>query len=122
MPKKRQDTTDLISNFLRHVFSVGREALAKTEEEADKIIKSLVERGQVTEDEGRRIFKEFLHKLHSNRKDLQSLIDERVRTALKAISIPTIEELQELEDKIDALHSRLDALLEAQKSAKPPKP
>ncbi|MBN2053654.1 phasin family protein, partial [bacterium] len=109
MARKGMDSVELIGEYLKRMLSFGRETIAVAEDEAEKIVQRLVEKGQVTEEEGRRIFNDFIGKLQDTGRDLQSVIDDRVKATLKMINVPSKAEIKELETRLETLGARLDA-------------
>ena len=88
--------------------SVGAFSLA--EEGVEKFVKELVERGEASEKEGRKIVKDFQKRTSRNRKDFEKKTDERIEKALKAFRLPTAHNLNALSKKVERLERRIDRL------------
>jgi len=88
--------------------SVGAFSLA--EEGVEKFVKELVERGEASEKEGRKIVKDFQKRASRNRKDFEKKTDERIEKALKAFRLPTAHNLKALSKKVERLERRVDRL------------
>lgn len=89
--------------------SVG--AFSMAEEGIEKFVKDLVERGETSEKEGKKIVEDFRKRTSRNRKDFEKKTDERIEKALKALRLPTKRDLTALEHKIDKLERRVNKLL-----------
>lgn len=89
--------------------SVG--AFSMAEEGIEKFVKDLVERGETSEKEGKKIVEDFRKRTSRNRKDFEKKTDERIEKALKALRLPTKKDVNTLTHKIDKLEKRVDKLL-----------
>jgi poly(hydroxyalkanoate) granule-associated protein len=85
--------------------SVGAFSIA--EEGIEKFVRDLVERGEASEKEGKKIVSDFRRRTHRNRKDLESSVDGRIEKALKSFRLPTKKDVEELSKKIDQLERRI---------------
>ncbi len=88
--------------------SVGAFSLA--EEGVEKFVKELVERGEASEKEGRKIVKDFQKRASRNRKDFEKKTDDRIEKALRAFRLPTAQNLNALSKKVERLERRVDRL------------
>ena len=89
--------------------SVG--AFSMAEEGIEKFVKDLVERGETSEKEGKKIVEDFRKRTSRNRKDFEKKTDDRIEKALKALRLPTKKDVNTLKRKIDKLEKRVDKLL-----------
>lgn len=90
--------------------SVG--AFSMAEEGIGDFVKDLVERGETSEKEGKKIVDDFRKRTTRNRKDFEKRIDERIEKALKAFRLPTKKDVDALMRKIDKLEKRVGKLTE----------
>ncbi|NQU08912.1 MAG: phasin family protein [Candidatus Abyssubacteria bacterium] len=88
--------------------SVGAFSIA--EEGIEKFVRDLVERGEASEKEGKKIVADFRKRTRRNRKDFETNIDERIEKALKAFRLPTKKDIVTLTKKIEKLEKRIDRL------------
>lgn len=88
--------------------SVGAFSIA--EEGIEKFVRDLVERGETSEKEGKKIVADFRKRTRRNRKDFETNIDERIEKALKAFRLPTKKDIVTLTKKIEKLEKRIDRL------------
>ncbi|MBI5117102.1 phasin family protein [Candidatus Poribacteria bacterium] len=88
--------------------SVGAFSIA--EEGIEKFVRDLVERGEASEKEGKKIVSDFRRRTQRNRKDLESSVDERIEKALKSFRLPTKKDVEELSKKIDQLERKIARL------------
>jgi polyhydroxyalkanoate synthesis regulator phasin len=88
--------------------SVGAFSIA--EEGIEKFVKELVERGEASEKEGKKIVDDFRKRTKRNRKDLEAGIDDRIQKTLKSFRLPTKQDVDELSKKVDKLEKKVDTL------------
>ncbi len=88
--------------------SVG--AFSMAEEGIEKFVKDLVDRGEASEKDGRKIVTDFRKRTARNRKDFEKRIDERIEKGLKAFRLPSKKNVDALSRKIDKLQRRVDSL------------
>lgn len=93
--------------------SVGAFSIA--EEGIEKFVRDLVERGEASEKEGKKIVDDFRKRTRRNRKDFENKIDERIEKALRSFRLPTKKDIDSLSRKIDKLENRIDKLTKARR-------
>ena len=93
--------------------SVG--AFTMAEEGIEKFAKDLVERGETSEKEGKKIVKDFRKRTTRNRKDFEKKIDDRIEKALKAFRLPTKKDVNTLIKSVEKLEKKVDALSKKRK-------
>jgi poly(hydroxyalkanoate) granule-associated protein len=93
--------------------SVG--AFSVAEEGIEKFVKDLVERGEASEKEGKKIVADFRKRTRKNRKDFENKIDERIEKTLKSFRLPTKKDVEGLSKKIDMLEKKVGRLAKKRK-------
>ena len=89
--------------------SVG--AFSMAEEGIEKFVKDLVDRGEASEKDGRKIVTDFRKRTARNRKDFEKRIDERIEKGLKAFRLPSKKNVDALSRKITKLEKRVEKLI-----------
>ena len=89
------------------VISMGRE-------EVETIINRLVEKGELSEKEGRRILSDLFDRPKQGVRQINdkvgAMLDERIIATLNMLNIPTRSDLQTLSEKINDLAEKVDEL------------
>jgi len=92
--------------------SVGAMALAT--DEAEELISRLVERGQIAQEEGRKLAQEMVAKsrerMGTRREKMEASLDARIEKALERLNVPTKAEIESLSKSIDTLSKKIDKL------------
>jgi len=98
---------------------IGAGVLAK--EETEKLLKVLVERGTIAEQESRRLMQEAMAKRKKatrramrHAKNVEVEFDSKVEEVLARMNIPTKAEIEALSAKISALTKKVDELKKGQ--------
>lgn len=95
------------------VFELVRKALLAgigVQEKAKEIIDELIRKGELSEAEGAKLIKEWTEKAEKSTEGLRQSIAELVNSTLERMKLPTREEIERLEKKIDRLSERLKKL------------
>ncbi|MEJ2703728.1 MAG: phasin family protein [Sedimentisphaerales bacterium] len=84
----------------------GLGAISMTRERAEKIFDEYVSRGKVEKDSRTGFVKAMMDAADKNREELEKLVAKQVREAVEHLNLPTRDDLQRLEEKIDKLSER----------------
>ncbi|MFN3740549.1 MAG: phasin family protein [Thermodesulfovibrionales bacterium] len=95
------------------VFDVVRKALLAgigVQEKVKEFIDELIKKGELSEAEGAKLIKEWTEKAEKSTEGLRQSITGLVNSTLEKMKLPTREEIERLEKKIDRLSERLKKL------------
>lgn len=105
---------DLLRNPI--LASVGAFSLA--EEGLERLVKELIDRGEASEREGKKLVDDYRKRTAKSRKDWELNIDKRIASALKAFRLPTKKDVNALDKKINTLGRKVDQLLRKRAAGK----
>jgi polyhydroxyalkanoate synthesis regulator phasin len=110
--KAAEETKELNPLFdaVRKVLLAGVGALALTVEAVEDLVEKLVERGELTEEEGRKLIQDIMDKRKKDAKKAEEELNKRVDDLMSRFEIPTKAEFEDLSVKIDALSKKVDEL------------
>jgi len=91
---------------MHKMFLAGVGLAVMTKDKIDEHIKELVEKGKLTEKEGREIADDMLRKSKQAAKDLENQVEKLVRQTLDTLQIPSKKEVDELAARIEKLETR----------------
>ena len=98
----------------RKVLLAGIGAMALTQEEIEKFVDKLIERGEIAEKDGRKLIKDVMErrkrKTEEVRSDTEEQLDKRMEEILNRMNIPTKSDIDALSAKITALSKKVDQL------------
>ncbi len=96
--------------------SIG--AVALTQEEVEKFVNKLIERGEIAEKDGRKLIKDIMAKRHTKRDEVQADAREQVSGRMKDIldrmNIPSKSDIDALNEKITVLTEKIDEMQESE--------
>jgi polyhydroxyalkanoate synthesis regulator phasin len=84
----------------------GLGAISMTRERAEKIFDEYVSRGKLEKESRTGFIKEIMDAVDRNRQELEKLIAGQVRDTMEHLNMPTKDDIQRLEQKIDELLNR----------------
>jgi polyhydroxyalkanoate synthesis regulator phasin len=95
---------------VRKVCLAGVGAVALTVEALEDLVDKLVERGELTEEEGRKLVSDVWSRRKKDAKKAEEEVNKRVDDLMSRFEIPSKGEFQDLSSKIDALSKKVDDL------------
>lgn len=81
----------------------GLGAISMTRDRAEKIFDEYVSRGKLEKESRTGFIKAMMDAADKNRAELEKLIDKQVRETVDHLNLPTRDDVQRLEQKIDEL-------------------
>ena len=81
----------------------GLGAISMTRERAEKIFDEYVSRGKLEKENRTGFVKAMMDAADKNRAEFEKLIDKQVRETVEHLNLPTRDDIQRLEKKIDKL-------------------
>lgn len=92
-------------DLIKKTLLAGAGLAAMTKEKIEEVIGELVEKGNLSEKEGKEVVEELIEKSKTAKKDLEKKIEKIVTESLKKINIPTRDELTEIKERIERLEN-----------------
>ena len=113
---EKTETVDRISLFeaSRKVLLAGIGAVALAQDEIEDFIGKLVERGEIAEQDGKRLFSEIMDKRKKGADKAEDEFTKRVEEILDRMNVPTKDDINKLGQKITNLTKKVDELKKAQ--------
>jgi len=97
-----------IKDLIKKTYYMGLGAISSIQDKAEEIANQLIEKGELKENEK----PEFIENLIEEGEKFKSNIDEKIQsavdTAIKKLNIPTKEDIDEINKKIDQLMNELN--------------
>jgi poly(hydroxyalkanoate) granule-associated protein len=97
-------------DMARKVLLAGIGAVALTQEEIEKFVNRLVERGEVAEKDGKKLVGDVMERRKKQTKKAGEEMDRRIEEILGRMSVPTKADIDGLSAKITALSKKIDEL------------
>jgi len=80
------------------------------EQEAEKVLGRIADAAGFTPDDVRRHARDFAERLKTQRRGIEKVVDEAVRSVSSKVRLPSRGEVETLKQRVDALSTRLDVL------------
>lgn len=115
------DTASSMASLVHKVLLAGVGAVALTKSEIEEFVAKLVERGEIAEQEGRKLLKDVMErrrngaeaaeeKLEGQIDKLETALDQRIEGVLARLNVPTKSDIDGLSEKISMLAEKVDTL------------
>jgi poly(hydroxyalkanoate) granule-associated protein len=90
---------------IHKMFLAGVGLAAMTKDKIDEHIKELVEKGKLTEKEGREMADDMLKKSKQAKEDLEKQVEKLVQQALDTLNVASKEDIEKLIARIEKLEA-----------------
>jgi len=98
-------------HLTRRVLLAGIGAAALAYDEARALVDRLVERGELAQEQARDLLREVQEKRRGRLQEARGKVQDRLAGALQAFGVPTRADLEALQQRLDRLTERVEALL-----------
>ena len=96
----------IIAEVIKKAMLVGLGA----QEKAKEFVEELVKAGELSKSEASTLVKEWTSKAEESTKEFDKRVKETVANVLEKLNIPSREDMEKLEKKVQALNARLKKL------------
>jgi len=103
-----------ILESLRRVLLASVGVVALTIEEIGELVDKLVERGEIAEQEGKKLVIEIKEKRKKKTDEAEDMASSRMREMMDKMDVPTKSDIEDLSAKITTLSKKVDELKKAQ--------
>ncbi len=99
-----------IREMFKEAWSQALAGVNAAEQEAEKVFSRLADVAGFSADDVKRHAREFGERLTTQRREIEKAIDDGVRNAANRFRIPTRDDIEALQKRLDAVARRVDAL------------
>jgi hypothetical protein len=99
-----------IQTLFKEAWSNALAGVNAAEQEAEKVLGRIADAAGFSPEDVRRQAREFGERLANQRREVERAVDDAVRRAANRFRIPSREDIEALERRLDAVAQRLDAL------------
>jgi polyhydroxyalkanoate synthesis regulator phasin len=103
-----------ILESLRRVLLASVGVIALTIDEMSELVDKLVERGEIAEQEGKKLISEIQDKRKKKTDEAEDLASNRMREMMDKMDIPSKSDIEKLSTKINTLSKKVDELKKSQ--------
>jgi poly(hydroxyalkanoate) granule-associated protein len=105
-----EEEVNPLLGMARKVLLAGMGAVVLTQEEMEKFVARLVERGEIAEKDGKKLVQDVLAKRKKEAQKAEDELSKRIEEQLDRLNIPTKSDIEALSAKITALTKKVDEL------------
>lgn len=107
---------DSVIEYTKRSIMAGLGAISAAEDEIEKAVRSFTEKGLVTEEEAKKILKEFLNSVEKGKMNIDKKLEDSIRNVFSSFNLPTRVEHKKLKKRVSELEKRILDLEEMLKS------
>jgi polyhydroxyalkanoate synthesis regulator phasin len=111
-PKDKNEAS--LTEMLRRVMLATIGAVAIAQEELEAFVNRLVERGEIAEQDGKKLVTEMKEKRKSKTAKVEDEVSKNLEGVLKRMNIPSKADVDALSQKISTLSKKIDDLKKAE--------
>ena len=113
-----EDGPNPVLEMTRKILLASIGAVALTQEEVEKFVNKLIERGEIAEKDGRKLIKDIMNKRRKKteevRTETEEQVDSRLNDVLGRMNIPSKSDINVLNERIGTLTEKVDELIKSQ--------
>ena len=106
--QSRPETGPGLAGMWRQLFLMSIGAVAMAQEEAEKVVKKLVDQGEMAEQDGKDAIENMLNRRKSMMRSRQARMEERMEQVLHKLNVPTKDDVKALEARIAELSAKIE--------------
>ena len=92
---------------LKSLLNLGIGAAVMTKEKVEEVVNELVKKGEVGQDESKKLIDDLIEKGEKSKKDIEAQIEKTVKSVVEKLDISTKKEMEELKSEIEELRKKL---------------
>jgi polyhydroxyalkanoate synthesis regulator phasin len=97
-----------MQELLKNVFYLGAGLAFMTKEKIEELKKDLIDKGKMTQDEGKQFVDDLIKKSEKAKADVDKKVRELVDDQLAKMKVATSDDITELRKQIDALRAMVE--------------
>ncbi|BCO09654.1 hypothetical protein GF1_20300 [Desulfolithobacter dissulfuricans] len=101
-----------MKELLKNMLFMGAGAAFLTKEKIEELKNELVDKGKLTQDEGKELVDEWMKKSETLKDQFELKLNQMVADQIKKMNLATAEDIQELRRKIEELQVAINARAE----------
>jgi poly(hydroxyalkanoate) granule-associated protein len=111
--EEEKDGQNPLLETARKVLLAGIGAMALAQEDIEKFVNRLVERGEIAEKDGKKLVREVMDKRKKQAEKAEDEVNKRIETVMERMNVPSKADIDALSEKITALSKKVDELKKA---------
>jgi polyhydroxyalkanoate synthesis regulator phasin len=100
---------------VRKIGLIGAGLWAMTEEKIDELVKDLVDKGDISKEEGKKAIQDMLEESKKQKVDLEKKMSDKIQDAISKKDMFTRKDMHELESRIKTLEDEIQRIKNKEK-------
>ncbi len=100
---------------VRKLGLIGAGLWAMTEEKVNELVKDLVDTGDISKEEGKKVVQDLVEESRKQRVDLEKKISEKIQDATSKADFFTRKDMHELESRLEMLEDEVQKMKNKEK-------
>ena len=100
---------------VRKLGLIGAGLWAMTEDKINDLVKDLVDKGDISKEEGKKVIQDMLEESKKQKVDLEKKISEKIQDSISKADIFTRKDMRELESRVDILEDEIQRMKNKEK-------
>ncbi len=100
---------------VRKLGLIGAGLWAMTEEKIDELVKDLVDKGDISKEEGKKVIQDMVDESKKQKVDLEKKISEKIQDSISKADIFTRKDMHELESRLRTLEEEIERVKNKEK-------
>jgi polyhydroxyalkanoate synthesis regulator phasin len=100
---------------VRKLGLIGAGLWAMTEERVNELVKDLVDKGDISKEEGKKVVQDLVEESKKQRVDLEKKISEKMQDAISKADVFTRKDMSELESRLATLEDEIQKIKNKEK-------
>jgi polyhydroxyalkanoate synthesis regulator phasin len=100
---------------VRKLGLIGAGLWAMTEEKIDELVKDLVDKGDISKEEGRKVIQDMVEESKKQKVDLEKKISEKIQETVSKADAFTKKDMSELKSRIETLEEEIERIKNKEK-------
>ena len=94
-------------DLIKKSIFAGIGAYAATEEKIQELVSDFVEKGKITEQEGKTLLKDLQSAMQENREKISNMVDERITCMMGQLHLATKEDVATISERLTRIEQQL---------------
>ncbi len=100
---------------VRKLGLIGAGLWAVTEDKINDLVKDLVDKGDISKEEGKKVLQDMLEESKKQKVDLEKKISEKIQDSISKADVFTRKDMRELESRVDILEDEIQRMKNKEK-------
>ncbi len=100
---------------VRKLGLIGAGLWAMTEEKIDELVKDLVDKGDISKEEGKKVIQDMVDESKKQKVDLEKKISEKIQDSISKADVFTRKDMHELESRLRTLEEEIERVKNKEK-------